>query len=218
MNSYDRLIVRFVIIFFISVAFVTSDVTINTPIGKIATGARIQISWDITDSAPTLLGSLRIQNKNSGESTTINDQLDLTLRKLQWKVNVQPGTYIFAINDGSGEKFSGEFQVAQGTPVGSGNAGGGNVGKKSDDNKGVNQVNNDKAKTHDNSKSVGQKSSITFTPTPSHDLPKSQGPKSPSAPTNSVQSARKSDAVMMNPKAGMLLSLGAIVTFIMQIF
>ncbi|CAG8720313.1 13094_t:CDS:2, partial [Racocetra fulgida] len=59
--------------------------------------------------------------EDTGESTTINDRLDLTLRRLQWKVSVPSGTYVFAINDGTGEKFSGEFQVAQGVPVGGSN-------------------------------------------------------------------------------------------------
>ncbi|CAG8751926.1 23004_t:CDS:2, partial [Cetraspora pellucida] len=168
--------------------------------------ARIQISWDVTDQSPGLLGSLRIQNKNTGESTTINDQLDLTLRRLQWKVSVQPGTYVFAINDGTGEKFSGEFQVAQGTPVGGAKA---SDATKKDDNKSVNQVNNGKAITNGNLKSVDQKSSIPFTPTLSQGSHKTQAPMSP-ASTNVVASARKSDAIMMSPKAGLFLSLGII--------
>ncbi|KAF0474167.1 hypothetical protein F8M41_024746 [Gigaspora margarita] len=184
------------IIFFISVTFVTS-------------GARIQISWDVKDQAPSLFGSLRIQNKNAGGSITINDKLDLTLRKLQWKVSVSPGTYMFAINDGTGEKFSDEFQVVQGIPVGCDNVGGANVGKG----RSVNQVNNDKGMINENSKSVGQKSSHTS----SQDIPKSQVPMS-LASMNSATPTHKFDAVMMNSKAGLLLSLGAIVTFLMQFF
>ncbi|CAG8759202.1 29835_t:CDS:1, partial [Racocetra persica] len=145
-------------------------VVINTPIGKVATGARIQIGWDITGQSSGLFGSLHIQNRDTGESTTINDQVDLTLRRLQWKVSVPPGTYVFTINDGTGEKFSGEFQVAQGIPVGSSD-------KASDVTK--KEVDNDKAMTHGNSKSVG--------PTSSQDSSKSQAPMS-SASTTKVAS------------------------------
>ncbi|CAG8503425.1 9690_t:CDS:2, partial [Acaulospora colombiana] len=109
-----------------------SNVVINTPIGKIAQGANILISWELSGPTPMLLGSLRIQNKNTGESTNINDSLDLSIRRLQWRVNVSPGTYILAINDGSGERFSGEFQIVQGRTIGEGGSrdtggGGGSV-------------------------------------------------------------------------------------------
>ncbi|CAG8442497.1 152_t:CDS:2 [Acaulospora morrowiae] len=98
------------------------DVVINTPIGKIAHGANILVSWELTGPTPMILGSLRIQNKDTGESMNINDSLDLSIRRLQWRVSVSPGTYILAINDGSGEKFSGEFQVVQGKSLGKGDS------------------------------------------------------------------------------------------------
>ncbi|RHZ83469.1 hypothetical protein Glove_92g9 [Diversispora epigaea] len=116
MAGFNNVIKTCFVVMFLFIIFVKSDITINTPIGNIATGANIQISWDITGSSPTLLGSLRIQNKNTGESTIINDTLDLSARKFQWKVNVSPDSYILAINDGSGDKFSGDFQIVKGKP------------------------------------------------------------------------------------------------------
>ncbi|CAG8788813.1 36350_t:CDS:2, partial [Gigaspora margarita] len=110
-----------------------------------------------------IIDCLRIQNKNTVESIIIND-------KLQWKVSVSPGTYMFAINDGTDDNFLG-------IPVGGDNVGGANVGKG----RSANQVNNDKGMINENSESVGQKSSYTS----SQDIPKSQVPMSP-ASINSV--------------------------------
>ncbi|CAG8742709.1 13926_t:CDS:1, partial [Dentiscutata heterogama] len=92
-------------------------VVVNTPTGNISTGALVTITWTITGAAPTIAGSLRIRNKATSEDTTIDETIDLSKLSKQWKVSVQPGQYLFVINDGSGEKFSGNFNVVNGVPL-----------------------------------------------------------------------------------------------------
>ncbi|CAG8785303.1 20933_t:CDS:1, partial [Dentiscutata erythropus] len=92
-------------------------VVVNTPTGNISTGALVTITWTINGDAPTIAGSLKIRNKATNEDTTIDEALDLSKSSKQWKVSVQPGQYIFVINDGSGEKFSGNFNVVNGVPL-----------------------------------------------------------------------------------------------------
>jgi hypothetical protein len=83
---------------------------INTPSGPITQGVTIPITW--TTSAPaTQPGTLNVINKNTQNTTLISDNLDLNAKKLDWVVNVDPGTYNLALNDGSGNVFSGAFDV-----------------------------------------------------------------------------------------------------------
>ncbi|CAG8442487.1 151_t:CDS:1 [Acaulospora morrowiae] len=69
-----------------------------------------------------ILGSLRIQNKDTGESININNSLDLSIHRLQWSLSISSETYILTINDGSGENFFVEFQVVQGKSLDKGNS------------------------------------------------------------------------------------------------
>ncbi|CAG8788002.1 27246_t:CDS:1, partial [Dentiscutata erythropus] len=92
-------------------------ITVNTPTGTLSTGALATITWAVNGVAPTILGSLKIRNKATNEDTTIEEALDLSKLSKQWKVNVQPGQYLFVINDGSGERFSGNFNVISGVPL-----------------------------------------------------------------------------------------------------
>ncbi|CAG8456082.1 1350_t:CDS:2 [Funneliformis caledonium] len=84
--------------------------TINTPNGDITQGATVKITWELMAPVNNL-GNLRAVNKATQGSTTISDTLDLNALSLDWVVNVDPGNYNFALNDGSGDKYSGPFNV-----------------------------------------------------------------------------------------------------------
>ncbi|CAG8546248.1 12453_t:CDS:2 [Dentiscutata heterogama] len=103
------------------VVLVVSEITVNTPTGTLSTGALATITWVVNGVAPTIAGTLKIRNRATNEDTTIDGALDLSKLSKQWKVDVQPGQYLFVINDGSGEKFSGFFNVISGVPSGAPN-------------------------------------------------------------------------------------------------
>ncbi|RIA81463.1 hypothetical protein C1645_790385 [Glomus cerebriforme] len=83
---------------------------INTPSGDISQGATILVTWSLIGPT-TLPGTLEVINKDTQNTTIISNNLDLNTKQLSWLVNVAPGTYNFALNDGSGNKFSGPFTV-----------------------------------------------------------------------------------------------------------
>ncbi|KAF0520590.1 hypothetical protein F8M41_016233 [Gigaspora margarita] len=105
------------IVIAVLVVLVYGDVVVNTPTGTLSTTATFTITWSIEGASPTIAGTLKIRNKETNEEVTIDDSLDLTKLSKQWKVSVTPGVYIFVINDGSGEKFSGDFKVINGVPL-----------------------------------------------------------------------------------------------------
>jgi len=57
------------------------------------------------------LGVLTAIDKNTTNVTTISNTVDLSKQLFNWTVNVPPDTYNLALNDGSGQKFSGPVQV-----------------------------------------------------------------------------------------------------------
>src|ERR1044071_698291 len=87
---------------------------INTPTGNISQGAVLPVTWE-TDGPTPQPGTLSVVNRDTQDTKTISDEVDLDAKKLDWTVDVEPGEYHFVLNDGSGEKFSGPFTVVQGT-------------------------------------------------------------------------------------------------------
>ncbi|CAG8538982.1 9641_t:CDS:2, partial [Cetraspora pellucida] len=90
---------------------------VNTPTGSLFTNAMATITWSVSGAAPTMAAILSVRNKATNEDVVIDNALDLNKLSKQWKVNVPPGEYIFVINDGSGEKFSGTFKVIAGVQL-----------------------------------------------------------------------------------------------------
>ncbi|CAG8730094.1 33027_t:CDS:2, partial [Racocetra persica] len=88
--------------------------TVNTPTGNIAKGATIPVTWTYTPGNAAA-GVLRVVNNATGNSQTLNDNLNLATQSYSWLVNVDPAVYYFALNDGTGDKYSGQFTVVQGS-------------------------------------------------------------------------------------------------------
>lgn len=83
---------------------------LNTPSGPITQGVKIPITWD-TEAPATQPGTLSAIEKSTQNTSLISDTVDINAKTFDWVVNVNPGSYNLAMNDGSGNKFSGEFDV-----------------------------------------------------------------------------------------------------------
>ncbi|CAG8717983.1 15768_t:CDS:2, partial [Gigaspora rosea] len=88
---------------------------INTPAGSIAVGDNITITWSYTPSANVLRGTLSIVNSATRSTVVISNDVTLSPQSYTWTVNVPAGTYFLALDDGTGDRFSGTFQVIQGS-------------------------------------------------------------------------------------------------------
>ncbi|CAG8536605.1 16893_t:CDS:2 [Cetraspora pellucida] len=90
---------------------------VNTPPGNLAQGATTVLTWQYTASPQqnATVATLRVINNSTGNTTPISNSLNLADQKLSWTVNVPPGTYYLALNDGTGDKYSGFFTVVAGT-------------------------------------------------------------------------------------------------------
>ncbi|CAG8758965.1 2764_t:CDS:2 [Gigaspora margarita] len=86
---------------------------INTPSGSVANGAMITITWSYTPQANALPGTLSVIDNTTKNTVIISSSITLSTQSYQWTVNVPPGTYYLALNDGSGDKYSGTFTVFQ---------------------------------------------------------------------------------------------------------
>ncbi|CAG8526741.1 6836_t:CDS:2 [Gigaspora margarita] len=85
--------------------------SINTPGPRVAVGATIPITWAYTPQANALPGTLSVIDSVTQSRTTISTTIVLSSKNYQWKVNVPPGSYYLALNDGAGDKLSGTFSV-----------------------------------------------------------------------------------------------------------
>ncbi|CAG8513175.1 8702_t:CDS:2, partial [Dentiscutata erythropus] len=72
-------------------------IIIDTPTSPVATGSSITISWGITEEIPTNPYVLEIINIDNEANITINGTLDLSVYKIKWIIDVEPGTYKFVI-------------------------------------------------------------------------------------------------------------------------
>ncbi|CAG8690361.1 22380_t:CDS:2, partial [Cetraspora pellucida] len=86
--------------------------SINTPGGSVAVGATITITWSYTTQANPLPGTLSVIENTTKNTVIISSTITLSTQSYQWTVNVPAGTYYLALNDGSGDKYSG----TQGAP------------------------------------------------------------------------------------------------------
>jgi len=109
-----RLITLTLLLAFISFASAQLNV-INTPIGNITEGVTIPVTWQMAGPA-TQPGTLQVVDRDTQNTTTISTTIDLNSLTFNWTVNVIPGAYNFALNDGTGSKFSGPFNVVAPTP------------------------------------------------------------------------------------------------------
>ncbi|CAG8502409.1 14077_t:CDS:2 [Cetraspora pellucida] len=96
-----------------------SGTVINTPPGNLAQGATTVLTWQYTASPQqnATVATLRVINNSTGNTSSISNNINLADQKVTWIVNVVPGTYYLALNDGTGDKFSGFFNVVAGTPA-----------------------------------------------------------------------------------------------------
>ncbi|CAG8501595.1 9478_t:CDS:2 [Dentiscutata heterogama] len=94
--------------------FIFSEVSaINTPAGSVANGATITITWSYTPQANAIPGILSVIDSTTKNTIIISSSITLSTQSYQWTVNVPAGTYNLALNDGSGDKYSGPFTVFQ---------------------------------------------------------------------------------------------------------
>ncbi|CAG8497857.1 941_t:CDS:2 [Racocetra fulgida] len=91
--------------------------TVNTPAGYVAVGATITITWTYTPQENPIPGTLRVIGNTTNQIVIISSNINLSAQSYQWTINVPPSTYYFALNDGSGDKYSGTFAVVQLGPV-----------------------------------------------------------------------------------------------------
>ncbi|CAG8598006.1 6755_t:CDS:2, partial [Gigaspora rosea] len=93
----------------------TKVVTFNTPSNKVAVNANIILTWQYNAPATaangTATGILSIVNSGTKDTTVIDQNVPLAPKSYQWKVNVPPGTYYLTLNDGTGDKPTGNFDV-----------------------------------------------------------------------------------------------------------
>lgn len=83
---------------------------LNTPSGPITRGAKVPITWETTAPA-TQPGTLSAIAKSTQNTTVLSDNVDINAKTFEWVVDVSPDTYNLALNDGSGNKFSGPVDV-----------------------------------------------------------------------------------------------------------
>jgi len=83
---------------------------INTPAGPITQGAKVPITWS-TKGPTTQPGTLTAIERTTQNTSLISENVDINTGQFDWVVDVNPGTYNLAMNDGSGNKFSGAFDV-----------------------------------------------------------------------------------------------------------
>ncbi|CAG8458785.1 13175_t:CDS:2 [Racocetra fulgida] len=87
--------------------------SINTPGGSVANGATITITWTYTTQPNPLPGTLSVIDNTTKNTVVISSNITLSTQSFRWTVNVPAGTYYLALNDGSGDKYSGTFTVFQ---------------------------------------------------------------------------------------------------------
>ncbi|CAG8795182.1 26089_t:CDS:1, partial [Dentiscutata erythropus] len=92
--------------------------TVNTPGTRVAVNATITVSW--TYNAPTTptnsSATLYAIDNVTKNSVIITDKIDPSAKSYRWVVNVPPGTYYLDLNDGTGDKNTGAFEVFDATP------------------------------------------------------------------------------------------------------
>ncbi|CAG8548051.1 17721_t:CDS:2, partial [Cetraspora pellucida] len=85
--------------------------TINTPNGRVAIGATIPITWTYTPQPNPFLGTLRCINNSTSNTTVLSNTINLSTQSYSWTIDVPAGFYYLALNDGTGDKNSGTFEV-----------------------------------------------------------------------------------------------------------
>ncbi|CAG8598845.1 12201_t:CDS:2 [Cetraspora pellucida] len=92
---------------------IDNNINIITPTGNIYTGSLITISWQFFGQPSTQPSSLKIKNKSTGESTLIDNNLDIQASSKIWNVSVPEGIYFLSITDGTSEGISGDFIISK---------------------------------------------------------------------------------------------------------
>ncbi|RIB00623.1 hypothetical protein C2G38_2150792 [Gigaspora rosea] len=107
-------LIHFLILFLAFIWSASAQVSaINSPPGSIANGATITITWSYTPQSNALPGTLSVIDNTTKNTVVISSSVNLASQSLSWTVNVPAGTYYLALNDGSGDKYSGTFIVFQ---------------------------------------------------------------------------------------------------------
>ncbi|CAB4425565.1 unnamed protein product [Rhizophagus irregularis] len=105
-----RLVTLTLLLALITLVSSQSVTVLNTPSGPITQGARVPVTWE-TNAPATQPGVLSAIAKSTQNTTVLSDNIDINSKTFDWVVNVEPDTYSLALNDGSGNKFSGPVEV-----------------------------------------------------------------------------------------------------------
>ncbi|KAF0474726.1 hypothetical protein F8M41_024660 [Gigaspora margarita] len=106
-------LIHFLILFLAFIWSASAQVTtINTPAGSVAVGSTITITWSYTPSN-VLRGTLSVVDSTTRNTVLLSRDLTLSSQSYRWTVNVPAGTYYLVLDDGTGDKSSGTFQVVQ---------------------------------------------------------------------------------------------------------
>ncbi|PKY12310.1 hypothetical protein RhiirB3_397236, partial [Rhizophagus irregularis] len=105
-----RLVTLTLLLALITLVSSQSVSVLNTPSGPITQGAKVLVTWE-TIAPATQPGVLSAIAKSTQNTTVLSDNIDINAKSFDWVVNVIPDTYSLALNDGSGNKFSGPVEV-----------------------------------------------------------------------------------------------------------
>jgi len=96
------------------VTLIYAAATVESLSGPLGQGATVTITYKVVGT-PTIKVTLKARDQATQNELPISDDLPAALTTLTWTVNIPPGTYVLAINDGSGVNFSAPFTVIAGS-------------------------------------------------------------------------------------------------------
>jgi len=96
------------------VTYIYAAATVNSIAGPVAQGATVYVTYSFSSPPPGKV-TLQVINLTTKDTKSLSDNLPITPASFKWVVDVAVGTYYLALNDGSGQVFSGNFDVSAGT-------------------------------------------------------------------------------------------------------
>ncbi|CAH1757842.1 8671_t:CDS:2 [Entrophospora sp. SA101] len=90
------------------VTYIYAAATVNSIAGPVAQGATVYITYQFS-TPPAGKVTLQVINFTSKDTKFLSEDLPINPASFKWVVDVPVGTYYLAINDGSGQAFSGNF-------------------------------------------------------------------------------------------------------------
>lgn len=193
------------------IAIIVAATTINSPQGTLFDGAVYNITWSNAPSSGTgIIGYCPASDSNN--CTNINENVDLSKDSYSWTVNCPPGQYVLFINDGTGNKYSGTFNVISR----GGSSSGGSTPTASGGSSSSNSTSSASATESSSSETTGNTGSTggaaPETTTNNSPTGSSSGSTNTPAPSKSGASTLKSSLL------GLFVGLGVVASVMIQLF